>query len=91
MRRVGPKGNGRFTRIAWEEAIGTVAARLRDVIAAHGGEAIWSYVGSDNMGLIQGIYGRRRGVSRQPCARRQVGRMRVTDLAVGGSLGCHEE
>jgi anaerobic selenocysteine-containing dehydrogenase len=57
MRRVGPKGNGQFTRISWEEAIETVATRLRDVIASHGGEAIWPYVGSGNMGLIQGIYG----------------------------------
>ena len=57
MRRVGRKGDGVFTRISWEEAIEAVATRLRDVVATHGGEAIWPYVGSGNMGLIQGIYG----------------------------------
>jgi len=57
MRRVGPKGNGSLIRISWDEALDTVSARLRDVIATHGAEAIWPYVGSGNMGLVQGIYG----------------------------------
>ena len=34
-----------------------IAARLRDVIATHGAEAIWPFLGSGNMGLIQGAYG----------------------------------
>ena len=29
MRRVGPKGSGEFTRISWDEALETIAARLR--------------------------------------------------------------
>ena len=57
MRRVGPKGPGEFVRISWDEALEAVAARLRGAIETHGGEAIWPYVGSGNMGLIQGIYG----------------------------------
>jgi anaerobic selenocysteine-containing dehydrogenase len=57
MRRVGPKGQGEFIRIPWEEALETIAARLGEVIATHGPEAIWPYVGSGSMGLIQGIYG----------------------------------
>ncbi len=57
MRRVGPKGSGAFERISWDEATSTIAARLRDVIAEHGAEAIWPIPGSGNMGLIQGIYG----------------------------------
>ena len=57
MRRIGQKGGGEFVRISWEEALATIAGRLRDVIATHGAEAIWPYVGSGNMGLIQGIYG----------------------------------
>ena len=57
MRRIGPKGKGAFIRISWDEAIETIAARLGEVIATHGAEAIWPYVGSGNMGLIQGIYG----------------------------------
>ncbi len=57
MRRVGAKGSGEFRRISWDEALEAIAVRLGDVIATHGAEAIWPYIGSGNMGLIQGIYG----------------------------------
>jgi hypothetical protein len=70
MRRVGPKGpstrligrslragSDQFVRISWDDALETIAARLRDVIATYGAEAIWPFLGSGNMGLIQGAYG----------------------------------
>ena len=57
LRRVGAKGTGTFTRISWDEALDTIAARLHDVIARHGGEAIWPYVGTGNLGILQGAYG----------------------------------
>jgi anaerobic selenocysteine-containing dehydrogenase len=57
MRRVGPKGSGEFDRISWDEALETIAARFHDVIATCGAEGIWPYVGTGNLGLIQGIYG----------------------------------
>ena len=57
MRRVGAKGSGEFARITWDEALEEIAARLRDVIAKDGAEAIWPIAGSGSMGLIQGIYG----------------------------------
>jgi anaerobic selenocysteine-containing dehydrogenase len=57
MGRVGPKGSGEFTRISWDEALERIAARLEDVIAQHGAEAIWPFLGSGSMGLLQGIYG----------------------------------
>ncbi len=57
LRRVGPKGSGEFVRIPWDEALRTIAAKLGDVIAKHGAEAIWPYSGCGNMGLIQGLYG----------------------------------
>ncbi len=57
LRRVGPKGSGEFIRIPWDEALERIAARLRDAIATHGAEAIWPFVGTGSMGLIQGIYG----------------------------------
>ncbi len=57
MRRVGAKGSGEFIRISWDEALETIAARLGDVIATDGAEAIWPYVGTGNLGLLQGIYG----------------------------------
>ena len=57
MRRVGAKGSVDFTRISWGEALDRIAARLGDTIATHGAEAIWPYLGSGSMGLIQGAYG----------------------------------
>src|SRR5438270_5345735 len=51
LKRVGPKGTGQFTRISWAEALDTIAARLRDAIDEHGGEAIWPCAGTGNMGL----------------------------------------
>ncbi len=56
MRRAGPKGSSDFTRISWDEALDRIASQLSTTIAAHGSEAIWPYVGSGTMGLIQGIY-----------------------------------
>ncbi len=52
LKRVGPKGEGRFERITWDEAIGTVAARFREVITAHGPQAILPYSYAGNMGLL---------------------------------------
>src|SRR6266581_104362 len=53
LRRVGPKGAGEFAPISWDEAIDTIAARWRAIIASEGGEAIlpFSYAGS--MGQVQ--------------------------------------
>lgn len=56
LRRVGPKGSGTFIRISWDEALERIAERFHDVIATHGAEAIWPYLGSGNMGLLQGAY-----------------------------------
>jgi anaerobic selenocysteine-containing dehydrogenase len=49
--RVGPKGNGAFARIGWDEAIETIAGRLRAVRDTFGGEAIlpFSYGGSNGL------------------------------------------
>jgi anaerobic selenocysteine-containing dehydrogenase len=52
-----PKGSGAFTRISWEEALDGIAERFADVIATHGPEAIWPFLGSGSMGLLQGVYG----------------------------------
>src|SRR5499433_3663696 len=57
LRRVGPKGSGEFVPISWDEALERIAARLHDAIATRDGEAIWPFVGTGSMGLVQGIYG----------------------------------
>jgi anaerobic selenocysteine-containing dehydrogenase len=48
-RRLGPKGEGRFEPMGWDEALGLVAERLLKVRAERGGEAIlpFSYGGSN--------------------------------------------
>ena len=52
LKRVGPKGEGRFERITWDEALGTVAARFQQVIATDGPQAILPYSYAGNMGLL---------------------------------------
>jgi anaerobic selenocysteine-containing dehydrogenase len=52
MRRVGAKGEGRFERMTWDEALDTIARRFREVIAAHGPQAILPYSYAGNMGLL---------------------------------------
>ncbi|MFD7130609.1 molybdopterin-dependent oxidoreductase [Streptomyces sp. NPDC059894] len=58
LRRVGRKGEGRFARISWHEALEEIAQRLGDVIDEHGGEAIWPYQGTGTLGFLQGLQGR---------------------------------
>lgn len=45
MRRVGKRGEGKFERISWDEALTEVHARLSSVIEKHGNQAIFSRVG----------------------------------------------
>ncbi|MFJ4949548.1 molybdopterin-dependent oxidoreductase [Streptomyces sp. NPDC088760] len=58
LRRTGRKGEGRFERISWDEALDEIAGRLSEVIDRYGGEAIWPYQGTGNLGYIQGLQGR---------------------------------
>ncbi len=54
MRRVGRKGEGRFARIGWDEALDTIAARFRAIAASpHGPQAILPYSYAGTMGLLQ--------------------------------------
>jgi anaerobic selenocysteine-containing dehydrogenase len=53
-RRVGAKGEGRFERISWDEALDTIAARLQATADAFGPEAILPYSYAGTMGLLQG-------------------------------------
>ncbi|GAA3442576.1 molybdopterin-containing oxidoreductase family protein [Planomonospora venezuelensis] len=57
MRRIGPKGSGRFERISWDEALEEISVRLRAIVDEHGGEAIWPYNGTGSLGYLQGCEG----------------------------------
>src|SRR5947209_18646200 len=53
LRRVGPKGAGRWRRVSWGEALDEIATRWRKVIAESGPEAILPYSYSGTLGLVQ--------------------------------------
>jgi anaerobic selenocysteine-containing dehydrogenase len=53
MKRVGQKGEGRFARISWNEALDTIASRLKS-IAAENPESILPYSYAGTLGLLQG-------------------------------------
>jgi anaerobic selenocysteine-containing dehydrogenase len=57
LRRAGRKGEGRFERVTWDEALAEIAGRLNETIRTQGGAAIWPYLGCGNMGFLQGIAG----------------------------------
>src|SRR5580704_3465504 len=54
LRRVGAKGEGRFARVTWDEALDEIAARLKAVAAEFGSEAILPYSYAGTMGLLAG-------------------------------------
>ncbi len=54
MRRVGSKGEGRFVRISWDEALDEVAARLAAIAREFGTESILPYSYAGTMGLLNG-------------------------------------
>lgn len=53
LRRVGPKGSGRFEPVGWDEALADIAARLQ-AIAGRDPQAILPYSYCGTMGLVQG-------------------------------------
>lgn len=50
--RVGKKGEGRFRRISWGEALQLFAAKIREVHGQYGGESILPYQYAGNMGAL---------------------------------------
>ena len=53
LRRIGPKGLGRFEPVSWDAALAEIAQRL-GAIAARDAEAIVPYSYAGTMGLLQG-------------------------------------
>jgi anaerobic selenocysteine-containing dehydrogenase len=52
QKRVGEKGEGRFERISWDEALDTIASRLTSIAGEFGTEAILPYSYAGTMGLL---------------------------------------
>ncbi len=55
LRRVGPKGLGRFEEISWDDALDEIGTRLRAIIEEHGPESILPYSYLGNMGILNGL------------------------------------
>ena len=55
LRRVGPKGSGKFTAIGWEDAIDEICSRWKDIAQGPAGpQAILPYSYSGTLGFVQG-------------------------------------
>ena len=53
MKRVGKKGEGKFERVSWDEALTDIATKTQSVIHNYGSEAVFPYSYAGTMGLIQ--------------------------------------
>jgi anaerobic selenocysteine-containing dehydrogenase len=95
MKRTGRKGEGKFTRISWDEALDTIATRLK-AIAQDEPQSILPYSYAGTMGLLQGgsmdrRFFHRLGASlldRTICSTAGMFGMRYT---VGASVGTNPE
>ncbi|HEY5789800.1 MAG TPA: molybdopterin oxidoreductase family protein [Gammaproteobacteria bacterium] len=53
LRRLGPKGSGRFEPVDWDTALETLAGAFHEAAARHGPEAVWPYRYAGTMGVVQ--------------------------------------
>lgn len=53
LKRIGTKGEGRFERITWDQALDEIVRKYRQIISESGGEAILPYSYAGTMGLVQ--------------------------------------
>jgi anaerobic selenocysteine-containing dehydrogenase len=53
LKRTGAKGDGRFERVTWEEALADIASRWHAIAAESGADAILPYSSAGVQGLIQ--------------------------------------
>jgi anaerobic selenocysteine-containing dehydrogenase len=53
LRRIGAKGEGRFERAGWDEALADIASRMKEAIAKHGLTTVLPYSFAGSQGLLQ--------------------------------------
>ncbi|MBI2689940.1 MAG: molybdopterin-dependent oxidoreductase [Acidobacteria bacterium] len=82
MKRAGAKGEGKFTRITWDEALDTIANRLRRVAQEWGPEAVLPYSYGGSMGLLNA-----NGMDRRFFHRIGASRLDRTICATAGAAG----
>jgi anaerobic selenocysteine-containing dehydrogenase len=84
-KRVGAKGSGKFERISWDQALDTIAARLRDIAEEYGPEAVLPYSYAGTMGLLNGG-----GMDRRFFHRLGASRLDRTICSAAGGAGLME-
>ncbi len=57
MKRAGERGEGKWQRISWDEAINTIASKFTDVKNKYGSKAVAFLPGTGYYGSINGYYG----------------------------------
>jgi anaerobic selenocysteine-containing dehydrogenase len=85
MKRVGAKGEGRFARVSWDEALDTIAENLRRVADRYGPESILPYSYAGTMGLLNGS-----GMDRRFFHRLGASRLDRTICSTAGMVGMTE-
>jgi anaerobic dimethyl sulfoxide reductase subunit A len=57
MKRIGKRGEGKFERIAWDEALDTVASEIQRIKTAYGNEAFLLNAYGGELGVLYATYG----------------------------------
>ena len=57
MKRVGPRGSGKWDTITWDEAISTIATNLQNIAQKYGSKAVGFISVSGNYGMVNGMGG----------------------------------
>jgi anaerobic selenocysteine-containing dehydrogenase len=55
MKRVGPRGSGKYQRISWDEALSTIKSKWTDIIDQYGSQAIMPHAYLGNQGTANGL------------------------------------
>ena len=82
QRRIGAKGEGRFERIGWDEALDEISARLGSIAKEFGPEAVLPYSYGGTMGFLNGS-----GMDRRFFHRLGASRLDRTICAAAGGAG----
>jgi anaerobic selenocysteine-containing dehydrogenase len=82
FRRCGKKGEGKFVRITWDEAIAEITERWKALIATYGPQCILPYSYAGTMGLVQG-----QGLDRRFFHRMGASLLARTICATAGAAG----
>lgn len=84
-RRAGEKGERRFARITWDEALDEIAGRLKSIAAEYGPEAVLPYSYAGTMGLLNGS-----GMDRRFFHRLGASRLDRTICSAAGAAGLNQ-